>query len=443
MRSTARQMVGDQGLKNQLRACMLMLAIGTWALSAAVTASPVPAGAAAAPVLPSSDPFYSFRGGLTGLAPGAVMKSRIVSSMYAPGNAGVVQLLYRTTGELGQPSIMVATVIRPKQLTGPTRIVSYQFAYDGLGDRCDPSYSYGIGSFSSSSISNPFIDQYVKAGYTVVLADYEGEDLEYGAGHKAGYGTLDGIRAAETWLKASPASTPVGLVGYSGGAIASEYAAELAPHYAPDLDIVGAAVGGVAVDYAHSVTYINGSTTWSPVIPMVLVGLNRALQFGLDDYLSAFGKRLTDSISSDCLTDVMASMVGKGVTYQELLKPRYRDMLTVPAFAKVFNRFIMGTSGTPKEPLLLANGDSDGTGDGVVPVGDLQELAYTYCRRGVSLQLQVYRGVDHTHVHSPFFADAFSFLTRRFGGLPVADGCMSIESGTSLTPLKVAGRTSG
>ena len=47
------------------------------------------------------------------------------------------------------------------------------------------------------------------------------------------------------------------MLGYSGGAIATEWAAELAPTYAPDaLDVnarlIGAVIGGVLVDPAHN-----------------------------------------------------------------------------------------------------------------------------------------------------------------------------------------------
>ena len=117
---------------------------------------------------------------------------------------------------------------------------------------------------------------YVAAGDTVVVPDYEGEQLDWAAGQESGYDTLDGIRAAENLLGTPEASTPVGMVGYSGGSIATEFASELAPTYAPGLDIVGTAEGGVPVDFFHNLTYINGSPAWSGVIPAVLVSLSRA-----------------------------------------------------------------------------------------------------------------------------------------------------------------------
>jgi hypothetical protein len=162
-------------------------------------------------------------------------------------------VLYRTTGELGQPTVTVATIIKPLLALGKTKIVSFQQAYDALGTECDTSYTLRGGNpgDATAALEDAFIDTYLAEGYTVVDSDYEGETLDYGAGQESGYGTLDAIRAAEN-LMTLPPSTPVGLVGYSGGAIASEYAAELAPSYAPSLDIVGAAIGGIPTDYAHT-----------------------------------------------------------------------------------------------------------------------------------------------------------------------------------------------
>ena len=82
-----------------------------------------------------------------------MLKKRTVTIM-DKGHAAPVraeQLLYRTTGELGQPAITVTTVIRPKKSLASTKIVSYQTAYDALGPKCDPSYTLrggkGGGSF--------------------------------------------------------------------------------------------------------------------------------------------------------------------------------------------------------------------------------------------------------------------------------------------------------
>ena len=51
------------------------------------------------------------------------------------------------------------------------------------------------------------------------------------------------------------------LIGYSGGAIASNGLPRLAPTYAPDVNknLVGAAIGGVLVHPNHNLDYVQGA----------------------------------------------------------------------------------------------------------------------------------------------------------------------------------------
>src|SRR6202042_3428735 len=167
---------------------------------------------------------------------------------------------------------------------------------------------------------------YLLAGFIVTVPDYEGTNLDWGAGQESGYGTLDAIRATESYLGAS-SSTKIGMVGYSGGAIATEWAAELAPSYAPALHIIGAAAGGVPVDFAHNLTYINGDDDWYGVIPAVLVSLGRAFGVNITQYLSSYGEELTSQVSSECIATFASAY--PGLTIQQLL-PQYSNPFDVP-----------------------------------------------------------------------------------------------------------------
>jgi len=228
----------------------------------------------------------------------------------------------------------------------------------------------------------------------------------------------------------------VGLAGYSGGSIATEFATELAPTYAPNLDIVGAAEGGLPVDFAHNLSYINGSKDWSGVIPAVLVGIGRAFAIDIAKYQSAYGAQLSQTISDECINNFLGAY--PGLTIQKLVGPQYQDFFAIPLFAKINNQLIMGATGTPKGPLFIAVGNADGTGDGVMVAADVQALAHTYCERGVSVQFNQYKGDDHTQAAIPYEAGALQFLTERLSGVPVANGCSSIGAGSSLAPLPLA-----
>lgn len=418
------------------------------ALALVLTGAGNVAPATAAPALPSNDPFYSYSGPLGGMAPGTVLRSRTVT-IAESGNATPVtatQVLYRTTGELGQPTATVATVFRPAPalplVSAPvslSRIVSYQTAYDALGSQCDPSYTLQGGNpgYSTAQAEEQVILGYVSAGDIVVVPDYEGERLDWAAGQESGYGTLDGIRATENLLNLSRTGTPVGMVGYSGGSIATEFASELAPAYAPELRIAGTAEGGVPVDFFHNLAYINGSKDWSGVIPAVLVSLARAFQVSFHQYLSPYGLQVTGQVQSECINSFLGAY--PGLTYQKLLGAGHQNIYGIAPFVRIGDQLIMSRTGTPRGPLFLGVGNADGTGDGVMVAKDVQALAYTYCRRGVSVQFTQYNGDDHTQAAVPFEQGAFTFLTQRLSGQSVANGCASIGPGNSLAPLPVPG----
>jgi hypothetical protein len=410
--------------------CSVLLA------ATAAAFSGLAAEAAAAPPTPASDPFYSYPGPLKDVPPGTVLSSRQVQISVAgtPQAYPAIQLLYRTTNQLGLPSATAATIIQPVGGAGaPVKLLSYQTFYDGVASTCRPSYTLqgGDPSNTTASADETLMLDYVQQGFTVVTSDYEGPTDDYGAGHESGYGTLDAIRAAELELGLTPKSTPVGLVGYSGGSIASEWASELAPTYAPELDLIGVAEGGIPVDYAHTVGYIDGSPSWSGAIPAVSLGLMRAYKLDVAKYASSYGIQVYREVAEGCLNPTAYP----GLKLEDLLKPPYRDWRKVPIFVRIFNDAIMSEAGTPKEPLLMGVGNADGTGDGVMIANDVQELAYTYCTRHVPVEFHVYSNSDHVQAAPQFEAQAVQFLQALYNGQSVTNECSSISPGNPLTPL--------
>jgi hypothetical protein len=407
------------------------------ASAALMTTATTARASAQSPVLPSQDPFYTYTGSapLSQVSPGIVLNERpvsvVIEGLTVPVSAE--QLLYRTTGEQGQATVTVTTVVKPLLAIG-TRIIAYQTAYDALGSECDPSYTLQGGNQSNTELQAEaaVIAVYAAAGFTVTVPDYEGEHLDWGAGQESGYNTLDAIRATENYLHVS-GSTKAGMLGYSGGSIATEWASELAPGYAPGLNIVGAASGGVPVDFAHNLTYVSGDQDWAGVIPAVLVSVGRAFGVDISQYLSTYGEQVTSAVSGECIGSFAASY--PGLTIQQLLSPANQNPFAIPALVTIMNKLIMGTGGSPAEPVLLGVGNADGTGDGIMIAGDVEGLAHEYCQRGVPVTFDEYAGLQHTPAAVPFEADALTFLEGRMIGLPAPNGCATIGTGNSLAPL--------
>ena len=116
---------------------------------------------------------------------------------------------------------------------GSPRAVSYQSFYDSLNPADEPSAQIaggvslgGLITDAESVVIAPLLLQ----GYTVIVPDTEGQSADFGAGPEYGINTLNSIRAATSSpLTGLDASTPVGMFGYSGGAIATDWAAQMAP----------------------------------------------------------------------------------------------------------------------------------------------------------------------------------------------------------------------
>jgi hypothetical protein len=406
-------------------------------------------------VPPEQDPFYKYQGTipLSAIAPGTVLKTRElpydVAGIALPVTA--VQLLYRSTGELGQPTVNVTSVLLPAHRFGPPIVLSYQSLYDSLNPDDEPSYAISGGLTLGGLLPNlesVLIAPALLAGETVVISDTEGQNADFAAGPEYGMNTLDSLRAALS----SPATglsgaQNIGLLGYSGGAIATEWAVELGPSYAPDVNsrIVGAAFGGTLVDPAHNLHYVDGSGIWAGVIPMAVIGVARSFQIDLTPYLTDYGLQLYNQLQKTSIVQVLGAY--PGLTISQLVQPKYLPPESIPLYKQTVNQLIMGSRGTPTAPLFIgqgAAGELEGTpgdkpgigpGDGIMIAGDVRSLAREFCGRGVVVQYVEYENLSHLLAAVQWLPEAASWLAGRFAGLPAPQDCASIPPGNSLAPI--------
>lgn len=380
--------------------------------------------------LPTADPFYSYHHPLGAIRPGTVLKSRTITYHFVsvPAPVTVTQLLYRTTNNQGRPSVTVASVLQPiTHVFAKPRLVSYQYEYDALSSRCDPSYAFSGGfdlGSSATSGEQLALTGYLLAGYTVVTSDYEGERLDFLAEHESGTDTLDGIRAATNYPGDHlTAATPVAMVGYSGGSLATDMAAELARTYAPDVAhrLVGIALGGVPANFVHTLSYIDGGLLWSSIIPMALDGLARGYHLDLAPYLSTTGTTMLTQAQNSCIVDVLGRH--PGLRLAQLTKPAYPTLSSIPALARLAPTLVLGRFGTPTAPVLIMVGNVDGTGDLVIVAKDDRTLAQTYCRRGIPVEFKQMTGLEHIGTFAVFIPTALTWINSRFNGVAMSPGC--------------------
>ncbi len=424
---------------------------------AAVLLAPASAHAAAYPYTsPAKDPFYAYTGEkpLADIAPGTVLKTR-TSKYHVAGVASkveAVQLLYRSTDQLGRPVTNVTSVLRPAAAKADAKkLLGYMSFYDSLNPADQPSFAIAGGVTFGGTINAVealFVAPFLNRGYTVTVPDTEGQDADFAAGPEYGMLSLDGIRATLASSQAGVAAdAKVGMLGYSGGAIAAQWAAELAPKYAPDVDklLVGTATGGVMVNPAHNLHYIDGSKAWAGVLGMAVVGIARSFDIDLQPYLNENGQRLYTKLKYASIANVLGQY--PGLTWAKMTKPEFSTPESVPIYVTTVNKLIMGSYGTPSSPLFIgqgANGQLEGTkpgpegiggGDGVMVAGDVRALARQYCDKGVKVQYVQYDKLSHFSTMLAWFNPAVTWMTRRFAGQEAPQNCATIAPGNSLAPI--------
>lgn len=444
------------GVMNRRAAGLLATAVVT-ALTVGTAPAATAAPAAGAQLnTRTSDPFYRYDGSkpLSSYKPGDVLKKRTLDYhiLGIPTPVKAIQLLYRSTDAQGRPSANVTTVVRSHNSDG-SKAVSYQSFYDSLDPEDGPSRAIagdvslgGLIANAEALVMAPLLGK----GYDLVIPDTEGQTADFAAGPGYGTNTLDSIRAstraAETGLHSG---TEFGLFGYSGGSIATNWAAALAPEYAPEVNrkLVGFAEGGLLVAPAHNLKYVDGALVWNGVIPMAVIGVSRSYGIDIKPYLSAKGLKVYKELEYGSILDALGHY--PGMTWKQLVKPEYKDPNSIPAFTEAVNKVNLGQAATPTVPGFIGQGNAGrlegtfnnphgiGTGDGVMVAGDVRALARQYCATGnKSIKYEQYGLLSHVGAMPHWTLRAMAWLDDRFAGETAPTSCGKIPAGNSLEPEK-------
>ena len=262
------------------------------------------------PQLPSEDPFYEPPTGYQHSTPGTVLRSRDVELAFLgsdPAEVTATQLLYRTTDMHGNADAAATTVIVPAERapeavtpvspTSARSTPSPRAASRRM--RCGGTRTPRVRSHRSSS---SWSRRALAEGWAVSVPDHEGRLGMWGAPYEPGYHVLDGLRAAlsSRRLDLSP-DAPIGLWGYSGGGLASAWAAEMSGSYAPELNVVGAVLGSPVGDLGHTFRRLNGTlmSGLPALVVAALVDIYPDLDRIIDEHATDEGKELLKRLHND------------------------------------------------------------------------------------------------------------------------------------------------
>jgi hypothetical protein len=371
------------------------------------------------PVSPAADPFYLPPSPIPQVAPGTILRSRpvVIRGMGFPMPVKAWQVLYRSTDAQGRPNAVSGTVgvLDDGRPLTSRPLVAYNVGSHGLGADCAPSYLLREGA----DAEEPIMAGALARGWAVMVSDYEGSGTPgphtYGSGLATGRAVLDGARAAQHLPDLGlTGKSPVALWGYSEGGLATTWAAELAPRYAPDLTIVGAAAGGVPANLGNVARKIDGGPL-SGFVLAAAVGLNRAYpEMRLDSLLNEKGKIAAEAVASMCQYQWTMAFANKRMADFTTVA----DPLNLPRIRKILDANTLGRR-NPGVPLYLY----ESTQDEFMPLADVRGLVKTYCGYGLPVSYYEDSFSEHISLAGQGAPAAIAWLGDRFAGATAASTC--------------------
>ncbi len=329
-------------------------------------------------------------------------------------DADVNRVMYRTTDGEGEPLAVTGTVLTPNKEWsggGERPLVSYAVGTQGLGDHCAPSRQLAAGS----EYEGLFIKGLLLRGYAVVVTDYEGlgtpGEHTYMNRAVSGQAVLDAARAAQRLPGAGIADDgPVAITGYSQGGGAAAAAAELAPSYAPELDLRGVAAGAVPADLNAVAETIDGSL-YAGFLGYSVAGLAAGHDIDTEPYLNEKGEAFLEESRRYCTIEAVARHAfTRSATLTESGEP-LSEYLKEPVWKAVIDEQRIGER-TPAVPTLVTHSLLDD----VIPYRVGKNLAADWCAGGATVEFSWNLGPTHVGGAVAGYPKVFTWLGDRFEG---------------------------
>ncbi|SDE62125.1 Uncharacterized membrane protein HdeD, DUF308 family [Blastococcus fimeti] len=333
------------------------------------------------------------------------------------------RILYTTTADDGVPGLASGVVAVPAETAGrPVPLVAWAHGTVGVARACAPS----LGRYAITPEGMPAMDSLARNGWGMVATDYIGQgtegDFPYLIGQGEGRSVLDSVRAAHQLEELDLAPETV-IWGHSQGGHAALWAGQLAPTYAPDVDVVGTAALSAASDplaLAELVTAHPGALGASLGISFVLAAYSWTYpDISLDDVNPA-ARTLVEEAAARCTGDpgtLVTVLTGVAVSRDTPI------LRADPATGAVGRRLRENVPLGPwPAPLFIGQG----TTDEVIAARLQDDYVARLCAAGRPLTYTRYP--DRTHMgvlepDSPLNADLEQWTQDRFAGLPQANTC--------------------
>jgi len=366
---------------------------------------------------PASSDFYAVPDPLDPGDPGELIWAERVA---APAGALAWRVLYHSRSVQDADIAVSGLVVAPEIETPPRGLplLAYAHGTTGLGDACALSRQVEpLGEVGGRSGALPLPPLW-ELGFVVAATDYEGLGTPgrhpYLVGESEARGVLDIVRAARTMegLHVGPQTV---VLGVSQGGHAALFTGELAPAYAPDIDLAGVVALAPAAELAQAAQLLTGDETVTGFAVAIGAGFAAAHpDADVEQVLTPQARASLEVVDTGCIDDVLAAYAGPVsdvVRIEALGEPPWSDLLEANSPGRV----------PTDAPIFIGQGDADAL---VVPaLTDL--LVARLCALGDDVTYRRYVGASHDSVVDAAREDVFAWIEDRLAGRPTSTttGC--------------------
>lgn len=385
------------------------------------------------PLSPTLDPFYVAPDGWEKTKPGTILSSRKIQAGFTTTQKinldQAYQIMYRTSGTSdSQPSYTITTVLVPHDARKNSLVMVMPYE-DSNFVECAPSYKIQLGAPPEvnplQSLEELMWTSMLNDGWILTIPDHEGPLSAFSSGILEGHASLDALRATLAYspLKLNKNTKIVGM-GYSGGALAGGWAAALQDSYAPELNVVGWALGG---------TPSNATATFYSLDSGLFAGLTAAGLAGIvdsypeaNDYVGSVitktGNTALQYTREHCMGDIILGLRNVNILHKGFVS-NTNQFLHAKEISGLLNTLAMGADPklTPKAPVYMYHS----VNDEVIQFQMANRTAQEWCNHGARIKFQAFTGIEMGHVSTEVLNSPFvlKFIRDRMNGADFGQEC--------------------
>ncbi len=426
-------------MKKRFLATAVSVALAAGSGAAALVAGPAQAAAPTSCSATDAQIYTPPAASLIG-APGTLLGCSVTTlPLLSQKNIVAAKVQYASTDQAGKKIAVSGLIMVPTTAwagAGTRPLIAFHAGTLGIGSQC--ALSKQLAGKFQDAYEGPNLDDFLKAGFAVAATDgvgyLDGQLHPYVIGGNAGHAILDIAKVASKVPGSGiSATTKVGISGYSEGGQASLWAAQLAKSYAPQLNVVGAAAGGVPGNLTVTGKYLNGGP-FAGFLADAAIGLSTAYpSLPFNSLLNQKGKDAVVQAKKLCVLGTVAAFVGakiesfttKGYTIDQLRTIAGPDGVTWGQILDAQSLAVgIGRAGSgAKYQVGFPTFQYRGAAEEVIDTKTENATRDAYCRAGITTDWNQFYPSEHLTTDTLASGDVVKWMGDRFAGKVTLGNC--------------------